>query len=208
MPSALTTTASTGLSRSLRLDRVPDRRGDLVGARDDRRDEEHDHGVDAGSRSRCGSAAAYVVGRRGAEQVDRVRDARLDAGSSSRERVARLGAELGQLEPGRVARVGAEDAEPAGVRDDADAASVRERLAREQRRGVDELLERARAQHAGLAEERLDGGVRAGERSGVRARRARAGAGRARLQREDRLAAARRGAASRANLRGLPNDSR
>src|SRR6266536_6374900 len=58
-----------------------------------------------------------------------------------------------------------------------------------QRGDVDELLEGARSQHAGAAEEGFDGSVGAGERSGVGACRARARAGRARLQREQRLPA-------------------
>ena len=47
-------------------------------------------------------------------------------------------------------------------------------LAREQRRDVEQLLERVGADHAGLVEERVDGGLRAGERGGVRAGRPRA----------------------------------
>ena len=70
-----------------------------------------------------------------------------------------------------------------------DAAAARHRLRGEQRRDVDELVERLRPDHAGLAEERVDRGVRAGERSGVRARRLAAGARRAALHREDRLRA-------------------
>jgi hypothetical protein len=60
---------------------------------------------------------------------------------------------------------------------------------RKQRGDVDELLERARTQNAGAAEESFDGGVGSRECGGVRARRAGAGVGRARLQREQRLPA-------------------
>ena len=68
----------------------------------------------------------------------------------------------------------------------------------ESKRGdVDQLLERPGADHARLAEERVDGRLRAGERRGVRARRARAGAGRAALHREDRLRRATRRATGR-----------
>ena len=189
MPSALITTASTGLSDCAALYRARDRGRDLVGARDDRRDEEHDQRVEP----RVGEQRRdrLLVGRAGrrAEHVDRVRDAR-------RRPAARLASaarvsvrELRQLEPGRLAGVGAEDAEPAGVREHADAAPARQRLAREQACDVDELLERPRAQHARLVEERVDRGVGAGERGRVRARGPRAGRGRAGLQREDRLAA-------------------
>ena len=95
----------------------------------------------------------------------------------------------GASRPADLAGVGAEDAESAGVRDHADAASARQWLAREQRGRVEQLLERPRAQHARLVEERIDGDVRAREGGGVRACGPRAGRGRARLQREDRFAA-------------------
>ena len=58
-----------------------------------------------------------------------------------------------------------------------------------QRRDVEQLLDRLGADHAGLAEERVDGRVRAGERGRVRARRPRPGLGRAALDRDDRLLA-------------------
>ena len=109
-------------------------------------------------------------------------------GTMARERQPGLLGQLRKLEPGALAGVGAEDAEPAGVRDHPDAAAARERLGREQRGGVDELLERSCAQDAGLVEERVDGGVGARERRGVRARSARACRGRTGLQSEDRLA--------------------
>ena len=77
----------------------------------------------------------------------------------------RLLARLRQLEPGRLAGVGAEDPEPAGVRQHADAAAARQRLAREQRGRVEQLLERV---------------ARAARRPGGRARRPRRPSRRAR----------------------------
>ncbi len=154
----------------------------------DRGHEEHDHGVDArvgqqrrqyGLVRRCG---------RGAQQVDRIRDARLD-GDHAAKRLRRLVGERGQLEAGAVARVGAENSEAAGVRDDRDTVAEGERLRREQHRGVEQLLERVGTQHAGLPEERVDGLVRACKGGCVRARCARSGAARAAAQREDRLRA-------------------
>ena len=66
-----------------------------------------------------------------------------------------------QLEPGGLAGVGAEDPEPAGVRQHARRAGRAAAAGCESSAGgVDELLERAGAQHAGLAEERVDGGRR------------------------------------------------
>src|SRR5581483_210223 len=103
------------------------------------------------------------------------------------ERGLRLVRELRKGQAGRVARVGAEDAEPAGVRDDGDAAALRQRRMREEDGGVDELFERTRTQHAGVAEERVDRGLRTGERRGVGARSLRSGARAAGLEREDRL---------------------
>ena len=94
------------------------------------------------------------------------------AGRSVRERArASPRRAPGSSRPGRLAGVGAEDAEPAGVREHGDAAPARERLRREQRRDVEQLLERVGADDAGLVEERVDGRVGAGERRCVRARR-------------------------------------
>ncbi len=141
----------------------------------------------AGSASSSGEHR--LVRRRGrrAEEVDRVRGARLRR-EHARERRSGFVAECGQLQAGRLARVGAEDPEPAGVRHHGDVPAARERLRREQGGGVDQLLERPRAQHPGLVEERVRCGVGACERRGMRARGPRARPGRARLEREDRLA--------------------
>ena len=72
------------------------------------------------------------------------------------QRVLGRGVELGHLEAGARARVGGEDAGPAGVADDRDAAAGRERLVREHHRGRQQLVERVDADHAGLAEQRVD----------------------------------------------------
>ena len=88
-----------------------------------------------------------------------------------------------------------------------DAVAPRQRLRREERRDVEQLLERRGADHARLAEERVDGRVRARERRRVRARRPRPGAVVPLLSaRIGFVRATRR--ATRPNLRGLPNDSR
>ena len=71
------------------------------------------------------------------------------------------------------------------------------RLRRQQRRDVEQLGERVGADHAGLAEQRVDGDVRGGQqRAGVRRGRARAGGRAAALDRDDRLACARPGGRS------------
>ena len=92
-----------------------------------------------------------------------------------------------KLEAYGCAGIGAEDSQSPGVREHADTPAARQRLAREQSRCVDELLERPRPNHAGLAEERLDGGIGAGKGGRVGARGACACLGRARLQREQRF---------------------
>ena len=115
--------------------------------------------------------------------------ARLASSGTSPASAARVSSrELRQLEARLLAGVRAEDPEAAGVGEHADAPALRQRLAREQRGGVDELLERARAEHARLVEERVDRGIGAGERRRVGAGRLRAGVRRPGLQREDRLA--------------------
>ena len=65
---------------------------------------------------------------------------------------------------------------------------MRERLRREQCCDVEQLLQGVRADHAGLVEERVHGGVRPSERGRVRAGGPAAGARLAALQRQDRLA--------------------
>ena len=75
-------------------------------------------------------------------------------------------------EPRRLAGVGARDPRAAGVGDDADAVAAGQRLAGQQRGDVEQLADRAGADHAGVAEQRVDGGVGRGEqRAGVRGRR-------------------------------------
>ncbi len=176
--------------------RPADRRSDLLLVRADGRDEEDDRGVERGIPEDGRKRGGEALGRCAAEQVDRVRGASLgrhDLGERRQGRVARRR----QLEAGCLTGVRREDAEAAGIRHERDPPSARHRLRREQRRDVDQLVERPRADHARLAEERVDGHVRAGEGRGVRACGAAAGAGAPALQRENRLAA-----------RDLPRDPR
>ena len=126
-----------------RRGRSADRRADrlLVGA--DGRDEEDDRGVERRIGEQRGQRRLEALRVRAAEQVDRVRGAALGRHEVG-ERGARLLARLRQFEAERLAGVGREDAQPAGVRDDRDAPAARHRLGREQRRDVDQLVERAR----------------------------------------------------------------
>jgi len=75
--------------------------------------------------------------------------------------------QLGQFEPLALTGVGAEDPEAARVRDDGDAPSEGERLARQERRDVDELFEAVGPEDAGLLEQRIDCRVRSGQGSRV-----------------------------------------
>ena len=145
------------------------------------------------SASRCGSPSMrgerlpVRVGRCAAQHVDGIREARL--GREERgELPACLLRQLRKLEPDSVADVRAQDPEPTGVGQDADASAPGLGLARKQSPDVDQLLERRRANHTGLVEERVHGSFGAGERGRVRARGALPGQGRPALQGENRLA--------------------
>ena len=167
---------------------MSDRVRDVVSTCDDRRDEQDDERVDVRIGEKRGKHGLVGGRRRRAEEVDRIRDACLER-EMPRELAPCRFRESWQLEARRLARVCAEDPKPARVRDDADAATGGKRLAREQRSCVDELLQGTRTQDAGIAEERVDRDIRAGERCGMRARRPRTGACRSGLEREDRLLA-------------------
>ena len=130
------------------------------------------------------------------------------AGSSSASCAVVSGESSESSRPGRLAGVRAEDPEPARVRQDRDPPATGQRLGREQRRRVDQLLERPRAEHAGLVEERVDGLARSPASAAVCEPAARAPAvdvplfmARIGFLRATRLAI-------RPKRRGLPNDSR
>src|SRR5262249_46095629 len=95
-----------------------------------------------------GVARLEGVGGGGAEQVDRIGEARF-ARQERPQSCLRLLAHLRQLQACRGASVSAEDSEPACVGDDADAPPARERLAREQRGALHQRLPRPAAGHAG-----------------------------------------------------------
>ena len=93
-----------------------------------------------------------------------------------------------KLETGSLAGVGAEDAQTAGIRQRRHGAPARQRPAESSDGDVDQLLERLRADDAGLAEQRARSRIGACERGRVRARCALAALRAPALQREDRLA--------------------
>ena len=178
-----------GLFRTGASDGVVNRSGHLICSGDDGRDEEDDQCVEtpvleqrrndatrtsAPSPSRAGRPDWRGLRRRVAAVAARPAFPRPSSGSSS----PAASQASAQRIPSPPAFVSTPTRRPAW-----------QRLAREQRSRVDQLLERVRADHAGLAEERVDRRIRAGERCRVRARRPGAGRRRARLEREDRLAA-------------------
>ena len=118
-----------------------------------------DHAVDVLVGEEKAEALPVVLGRRGREHVHRVRDAR-----RRREKGAELlrgcGGQRRQRQPLVLADIRGQDPRSAGVRQDRDAAPLRDGLVREERRDVEELLERRGANDAGLPEERVHDRVR------------------------------------------------
>ena len=138
------------------LDRADDCFGDLVGARDDGRNEQHDHRVDAGIGEQRGERLLVRRADSRPEHVHRVADARL-TGKLPQKPLYRGGGKRGQAQPCGLAGVGAQDPEAACVRQHGDVASTRQRLSREQACDVQQFLEGVDAHHSGLVEERVDG---------------------------------------------------
>ena len=112
-----------------------------------------------------------LLGGRARDEVDRVADGRVARDERAQRVLGRL-AQLGHLETGARARVGREDPGTARVADDRDAPTGGNRLVREQHRGGQELVERVDADHARLAEERVDRDIGRCQRRRVRRRRA------------------------------------
>ena len=174
--------------RSRRLERTRDRHRDLLCAGDDRRHEQHDHGVDSRIREHDRQDTLVCLGGRGSEHVHRIGEARFD-GDDLPQCVACARGKLRKRETRGFARVRTEDPETAGIRKDGDVASARQRLPREQRRDIQQLFERLDPQHTRLVEERVDRRFRARERRRVRARRACSRCRSAGLHRDNRLRA-------------------
>ena len=128
--------------------------------------------------------------------------------TSAASRRLEVGRELGDVQALRGGGVGGQHAHAAGVGEDREPPTGRQRLLGEQHRGAGEVLGVAAADHAGLGEQRVDSDARA-------TRRPRCARPRARLPPADRppttassgLRSAKR-RANRANLAALPNDSR
>ena len=148
--------------------------------------EEDDDGVDLIVGDDWRKGAGVRLGSRRAEQIDGVGERRLRRHDRGEQR-AGLGSEAHELEPGRFAGVRAENPEPACVGDDRDPPSPGQRLGRENRGDVDELLDRSGPDDTGLPEERCDRSLRSRKGGRVRARRLGARARDPALHRENGL---------------------
>ena len=207
-PSALITTASIGLSRRGRSrprarppPRPPPPRPSPPGRRA------------RSTASTCGSAEHQRqrllrrLGRRRAEHVDRVGDARLGRQQRAQALAVVVGRARGSSRPAAVARVGAEDPEPARVREHGDAPAARlaagvERASR--RRAAPPATPRGSRRPGGTARRRPPPSPRGRPCASWRPAPAAVVpllSARIGLRRATRRA-------RRPNLRGLPNDSR
>ena len=169
--------------------RLPDRGPDIWGLGDQRRDEDGENRVAGVALGKHLDDAPVVIAGRGRDHVDRVAE-----GGGCREEFAELRLDLRRefrhVDSIGMAGVGAHDARAPGVRHDRDAGPARNRLFGEQRRHVEQLVQRIGADHARLLEQRVNGDVGRGEeRPGVGRGRARPGRRAAALDRQDRLLA-------------------
>ena len=159
----------------------------MSSARDVRRHIDHEQGIDL---ARCeqepgGTLEDGRSGRR--DEVDGVLHATCRC--ELVQRGLQWWRQLGHLESRGDAGVGGDDRRATAVAHHRDPSAGRDRLVRDERRDVEQLLERVDPDDPRLAEECVDGGVGIRERGGVRRRAARAGGGPAALERDDRLPA-------------------
>ncbi len=173
----------------------------------------------AGCRSTITASAApeldqHVEGRPelrrggGGEQIDRIAHRGLRRGDPPQRRPDGLG-ELHDVQPVLLARVRAEDPGPAGVGEDGDPVAPRQRLARQERREVEELAHRAGPDHARLTEAgALTATSDLATSAPVCAPAARAPAAPRALFTATIGVERERRRATRANVRGFPKDSR
>ena len=168
--------------------------------------------VDVGVRGERDSIAAPVVARRDADAIMSTGLAtEASGGRCARERARGSRSASGSTRSPAAAQASAQTIPgPPALVTIADAVAARERLVREQRGDVEQLAHVSGADHAGVAEQRVDGRRReAASSAPVCEAAARAPAARApALDRDDRLASRPTRRAIRPNLRGLPNDSR
>ncbi len=156
--------AATGVSKPSTA--RANRRLDVARTGDVGRDEDHEQGVDLGGAQHQAHRPLEDVGAGRRDQVDRVARARAGQGRVA-EGFLESSGELGHLEAGRDAGVGGDDGRTAAVAHDRDASTGGYGLVTDQRRHVEEFLQRVDAYHAGRAQERVDRGVEVGERGGV-----------------------------------------
>ena len=161
---------------------------DVGGLGDQRRDEQHDRGVDRSGRR--GRAAAPARSSR----ASRRRACRPGCRPTPRPAAARAGRPASRRRAAGSVRPFASQASaqrmpsPPALVITPTRAAGRQRLVGQQRGHVEQLVERVAADDAGLAEERVDGHVGAGQRGRVRGGRALPGLAAAALDGHDRLA--------------------
>ena len=119
-----------------------------------------------------GDVAVYLAiaptGRGDVERVERIGERRQDAAQF----LARLRSQVGQLDPTGGGHIRDQPALPAGTGEDAQPRPGRTPVGGEQLGGLHQLFEVIDAEHAVLREERIVELIRAGQRAGVRHRRA------------------------------------
>ena len=166
--------------------RVRNRAGHFVCAREDRRNEDREQAVDPGIGQQERNRATVLVGGRRRDHVHGITDARRrrQEGPQRRDRLQR---ECSELETVSLTGVGSQDPGAAGVGEDRHPRTRRQRLVRHKRRGLEHLLDRARADHPCIAEQRVHHLVARRQRAGMRRRRAGAGVRAPGLHRDDRL---------------------
>ena len=139
----------------------------IVGLRDQRRDEDHQQAVDllVGQKKTCGRS--ILVRRRGRQHVDRIATfaaaGRNDAAPCAMPR-SEWPAAAHAPSHASAARI----AGPPALVKIGHARAGGQRLVRQQRRDVEELLQRVGSDDARLAKQRVDDRVARGQRAGVR----------------------------------------
>src|SRR5581483_6974957 len=151
-----------------------------------RRRADDDDGVDVGigQQDPQGGLVGGRIGR--GHHVDRVADSGR-RGQAGPQRLLGGGRQLRHFQPGGLAGVGGEHAGAARIPDDGHPAPGGQGLVGQHGGGVEELLHGVDPDHAGLAEQGVDGPVGAGQGGGVGRRPPASGRGPAALDGDDRL---------------------
>ena len=185
---------ATGLPAAPRLQRQWRRNGLRIGH--ERRNEDRQDAVDVFVSDQCREGATVMIRRRRGKHVDRIRD----TCGLRKERTQFRPCALASATSSRPFASQASAARipgPSSIRQDRHAPATRDRLVGEKRGDVEQFLERVRADHARLTEQRVDDRVGGRQGAGMGRCRSRTRAGPPRLDRHDRLHAGRHAAQSR-----------